>query len=89
MNNTVTRLKRRRHTPMREFDNLPPELRAWLHRAALPWSAHSALRLWRQALGQTGGDHAAALARLDHAEARTLGRDARAVWGPGHPAAGA
>jgi hypothetical protein len=84
--NTVSRLARRRHTPMHEFDRLPAELRAWLHRAALPWSARSALRLWSDALRHSGGDRAAALARLDRAEARSLRREGRAIWGPGYPA---
>ncbi|MBK5928417.1 hypothetical protein CCR87_13925 [Rhodobaculum claviforme] len=59
---------------MRAFDRLPPDLRAWLHGAALPWSPRSALRLWRRALADTG-DPAAARARMDAAEARTLARD--------------
>ena len=84
MTNTVTRLKRRT-TPMQDFDRLPADLRAWLHRAALPWSARSAYRLWQDALARTGGDKAAALARLERAEARSLGRERRAIWGPGYP----
>ena len=84
MPNTVTRLKRRT-TPMQDFDRLPADLRAWLHRAALPWSARSALRLWQDALARSGGDRAAALARLERAEARSLGRERRAIWGPGYP----
>ena len=85
MRNVVTRLKRR-HSPMRAFDRLPPELRAWLHGAALPWSAASALRLWRRALAESGGDPARARQRLDAAEARAIARDAARIWGPGHPA---
>jgi hypothetical protein len=84
--NLVTSLKRRQ-SPMHAHDRLPPELRAWLHQASLPWSAASALRIWRQALRQTSGDAAAARARLDAAEARLLARDAARIWGPGHPAA--
>lgn len=86
MRNTVSSL-RRRHTPMRAFDALPVELRRWLHGAALPWSAASALRLWRRAMRQTGGDTAAARARLARAEARLLARDAARIWGVDHPAA--
>ena len=85
--NLATRLPRRRvAAPMCAFDRLPPELRAWLHEAALPWSAQSALRLWRRALAGTG-DLAAARARLDAAEARLLTRDAPGVWGAGYPGA--
>jgi len=85
MRNIVSSLKRR-HSPMRAFDRLPPDLRDWLHQAALPWSATSALRLWQRALVQSGGDAARARARLDAAEARTLARDAARIWGPGYPA---
>ena len=59
---------------MAEFDRLPPDLRRWLAQAALPWSAASALRLWRRTLTE-GGDSMLALARLDRAERATLARD--------------
>ncbi|MCC5999429.1 MAG: hypothetical protein JJU19_01005 [Pararhodobacter sp.] len=72
---------------MPAFDRLPAELRAWLHQAALPWSAASALRLWRQALRDHAGDAQAARDRLSRIEARLIARDARRVWGPTHPAA--
>lgn len=85
MRNAVSSL-RRRHTPMRAFDALPAELRRWLHGAALPWSAASALRLWQRALHETGGDTAAAYARLARAEARMLARDAARIWEGDHPA---
>lgn len=87
MKNTVTSLKRRKHTPMPAFDRLPADLRAWLHDAALPWSAASALRLWRQALRDHGGDAQAARNHLSRTEARLIARDARRVWGPTHPSA--
>jgi hypothetical protein len=58
---------------MREFDALPPPLRAWLREAALPWSAKSALRIWEQARRDGGTE--AALARLAAAEAGTLARE--------------
>ncbi|MDV4145805.1 MULTISPECIES: DUF6525 family protein [Shimia] len=67
-------VRRRQGDPMREFDALPPPLRAWLRQAALPWSAKSALRIWEQACREGGAD--AALARLAAAEAGTLARDA-------------
>ncbi len=83
--NLTTSLRRRRTVaPMQAFDRAPPELRAWLREAALPWSTQSALRLWRRALAD-GADPRAARARLDAAEARLLGRDVARVWGLGHP----
>lgn len=84
--NLSTRLPRRKAAGMDAHDRLPPALRDWLCRAALPWSSASALRLWRRALAETG-DPAAARALLDRAEARMLARDAPRIWGPGHPAA--
>ncbi len=86
MRNVATGLKRSAMS-MRRFDRLPPELRRWLHDAALPWSAASAQKLWTRALRRAGGDAAAAQELLDRAQARALARDARDIWGPGHPAA--
>ncbi|WP_323040335.1 DUF6525 family protein [Gemmobacter sp.] len=83
--NLSTRLPRSKPATMRAFDRLPPRLRGWLHQAALPWSAASALALWQRALRETGCE-AAALARLSATEARLIARDAAAVWGAGHPA---
>lgn len=60
---------------MAEFDRLPPAARRWLTQAVLPWSARSVRRLWGRALRDAGGDQAAALARLDRAEAARLARD--------------
>ncbi|WP_276617454.1 DUF6525 family protein [Qingshengfaniella alkalisoli] len=49
ISNSRSALKRRRRAnSMASFDGLPPELRRWLAQAALPWSAHSARRLWRR-----------------------------------------
>lgn len=73
---------------MRRYDALPPALRAWLARAALPWSPQSALRLWQRALAEARGCPKAAGARLDRAEAAMLARDAARVWGRGHPGIG-
>jgi hypothetical protein len=73
---------------MGRHDRLPAPLRRFLIHAALPWSAESALRLWQRALARTGCE-AAALARLAEAEARTLAREGREVWGAGHPGPGA
>ncbi|MCW8843750.1 MAG: DUF6525 family protein [Rhodobacteraceae bacterium] len=66
-------VRRRAGNPMREFDALPPPLRAWLREAALPWSAKSALRIWRQA--RRDGDTQAALRRLAAVEAGMLARE--------------
>lgn len=84
--NTVSTL-RRRTSPMAAFDRLPPDLRCWLHDAALPWSPASALKLWHRALRQAGGDPARARAALDAVQARTIARDARRIWGRDHPQA--
>lgn len=75
MRNLRTRLPARTcRAPMEQFDRLPPDLRRWLAAAALPWSAASALRVWRRTFRE-GGDAAMALARLDRAERATLARD--------------
>ncbi len=78
---------RRRHAPMAQFDRLPEALRHWLAQAALPWSPQSVLRQWHAALRATGGNHAAAFARLSQLEARMLARDAARIWGEHHPTA--
>lgn len=72
----ATTIPRRRRAvdPMAAYDALPPVLRRWLAGAALPWSPASARRVWL-AVRSEGGDEAAAIARLDHAERRTLRRD--------------
>ena len=74
--NLATRLRCRSVSdPMARYDRLPPGLRRWLAGAALPWSPHSALKLWKRAERAHPGDPAAVLARLDQAEARLLARD--------------
>ena len=70
--------------PMDSHDRLPPELRAWVAGAALPWSATSVLRIWQRAMRDTGCP-LRARATLDAAETRTLARDAPQVWGSGYP----
>ncbi|SLN34505.1 hypothetical protein ROJ8625_01624 [Roseivivax jejudonensis] len=67
--------------PMKAYDRLPPELRAWLTEAALPWSARSARRAWQRALRETGGDTKAASERLSHIEQANLAKDSPNVWG--------
>ena len=66
---------------MDRYDRLPAELRRWLAGAALPWSAGSALRLWRRLDRETGGDVARMLRRLELAERRMLARDGPRIWG--------
>ena len=72
----ATRLRRRWRPddPMRVYDTLPPELRAWIAHTALPWSPTSCLKLWRRALREEGCAERAR-ARLDRAEAACLARD--------------
>lgn len=82
------RAKWRASDPMAAYDRLPPDLRLWLAGAALPWSAHSVLRVWQNALRDTGCTKAAR-DRLTRAEAKTLAREAARVWGRSHPAADA
>lgn len=84
--NVVTRLRRKRGS-MAQYDSLPPPLRAWLAQAALPWSPHSALRLWQRNLRAAGGDAALACAALSRAEARLIAHDARQIWGAEYPLA--
>ena len=78
------RARWRKVNPMAAYDRLPPDLRSWLAGAALPWSAASVLRVWRRALDETGCPKAA-LNRLQRAEAKTLAREAVAIWGPTYP----
>lgn len=82
--NLATTLKGRTVTPMAGYDRLPSELRGWLREAALPWSAVSALRLWKRALAERNCPHHAR-ACLCSAEAKMLAKDAAAIWGPAHP----
>ena len=81
---TSLRSRRRTEDPMREFDRLPAELRAWLACAALPWRPRSVRRAYDRALSQTK-DVARALQSLDRLEARRMAHDTLQVWGPDHP----
>lgn len=85
---TSLRLRRRNEDPMREFDRLPAELRAWLAAAALPWRPRSVRRAFDKALAETG-DVGEALSRLTALQGRLVSRDAAVVWGAHHPAAAA
>ena len=72
---TRLRKRRRREDPMREFDRLPPPLRAWLaHDAVLPWRPRSALRAYNRALAQSGAP-VEALAELERLQAARLEGD--------------
>lgn len=85
---TSLRVKTRTGNPMQDYDRLPPELRAWLARAVLPWRPGSVQKLYARAMARTG-DTGRALAQLDAAEHRLIARDAASVWGATHPAANA
>ena len=60
---TSLKLKRRNEVPMREYDRLPAELRAWLAAAVLPWRPRAVRRAFDKALAETG-DRDFALTRL-------------------------
>lgn len=69
---------------MQQYDSLPPELRAWIAGASLPWSPCSCLRIWRKARRE-GLTPAQTLARLARSEQRALlraGLSARAMTAP-------
>ena len=65
------RARWRQGCAMARHDALPQALRQWVIHAALPWSAPSVLRLWRDTL-RRGGSETEALARLNAAEQATL-----------------
>lgn len=80
--NLATSLKCRSNArPMERYDRLPAELRHWLSKAALPWSAQSTLRLWSRLHRETGGDIDRMTRRLDLAEQKMLMRDRTRIWG--------
>ena len=70
---------------MQAYDRLPPELRAWLAQAALPWSVASVAKLWAREQARRR-DKQAALLKLSQLEARALAREAPLIWGPRYPA---
>ena len=84
LGHTSLKRKRRQNDPMRDFDRLPPELRAWLSTAALPWAARSVQRAYDKAIAETS-DTDAALQALDALELRLITRDAESIWGSNHP----
>ncbi|WP_397543875.1 DUF6525 family protein [Roseovarius salis] len=81
---TSLKLKRRTEDPMRDYDRLPPELRAWLAEAVLPWRPRSVRRAFDRAVARTR-NRARALEELDRLQERLVAKDARAVWGDAHP----
>lgn len=83
---TSLKLKRRNEDPMREFDRLPAELRAWLAAAILPWRPRSVRRAFDRALARTQ-DRTSALKELDRLQAQLVAKDARKVWSADHPVA--
>ena len=81
---TSLKLKRRNEDPMREFDRLPPELRSWLATAVLPWRPRSVRRAFDKAVARTR-DKTSAIKELDRLQEQLIAKDARKVWGQGHP----
>jgi hypothetical protein len=81
---TSLKLKRRNEDPMREFDRLPPELRAWLASAVLPWRPRSVRRAFDRAVARTR-DRSRALEELDRLQDKLVAKDAREVWGQEYP----
>ena len=76
---TSMRKRRRVEDPMREFDGLPPSLRAWLTQAAMPWRPRSVLRAYNRALAERV-DPKAALAELDRWSIHANWSAARREW---------
>jgi len=71
---TNLRRRRRNEDPIREYDRLPPALRAWIAQAALPWRPRSVLRAYKKALSRTGSGRQA-LEELTRLEAQQLAKD--------------
>jgi hypothetical protein len=86
MRGNVNSSLRRRPSSMAEFDRLPPDLRAWLAQAALPWSVRSVRKLWHSAQRRYGAQ--GALRYLSDLEARALTRDAPRIWDGAPPPSG-
>jgi len=71
---TSLKLKRRNEDPMREYDRLPPELRAWLASAVLPWRPQSVRRAFDRAMARTR-DRSRALEELDRLQNKLIAKD--------------
>ena len=69
---------------MREYDNLPAELREWVATALLPWRARSVRRAFDKAMARTG-DTELALQELDRIQNAMVSQDVQKVWGENHP----
>ncbi|QFS84918.1 hypothetical protein FIU97_18685 (plasmid) [Roseivivax sp. THAF40] len=82
---TTLKRSRRRDDSMREYDRLPPELRAWVATANLPWRPKSVHKAYSKALSKTG-DPSKAIAALEVLQSRLVASDAARIWGEGHPA---
>ena len=81
---TSLKLKHQNEDPMREFDRLPAELRAWLAAAVLPWRPRSVRRAFERAVARTR-DKSRALEELDRLQDRLIARDVCEVWGQEYP----
>jgi len=81
---TSLKLKLRNEDPMQDFDRLPPELRAWLAAAVLPWRPRSVRRAFDHAVARTR-DRSRALEELDRLQERLVAKDVGRVWGQNHP----
>lgn len=86
LGHTTLRRPRRGGNPMRDYDQMPPELRHWLARAILPWRPRSVLKVYERELARTK-DRKLALAALDRLQAQRVAKDARGIWGADHPSA--
>ena len=79
------RTRRCKGDPLAEFDKLPPELRAWVSNAALPWRPGSVRAAYEKAFAKTGNARHA-LEELDRIESRLVAKDASHIWMGQHPA---
>ena len=84
LGNSTLKRRQRRGDPMRDFDQLPPELRSWLGSAVLPWRPKSVHRVYKRTLIKTS-DKAKAIKELTRIERGLIAKDARRIWGVDHP----
>ncbi len=83
---TTLKSRKRSGNPMRDYDNLPPELRRWLSEAALPWRPKSVQQAYQKAVARTGNPQSA-IAELNRLQEVLISKDASRIWGRDHPAA--
>ncbi len=69
---------------MTDYDRLPPELRAWVANALLPWRAVTVKRAYDRALSRVGHPDLA-LGELDRVQRSLVAKDAGRIWGADHP----